>query len=188
MIPPIVFPSEFPILHTERLTLKQATLEDAPSLLSLKSNQEFMKFLGQYPMKHVNEAEDYIRRNLDGFANKKGIQWKLCEHDNDRFLGYLGFWNIEYDHYRTEVGYGLHPDFQGKGYMKEGLKAMIHYMMTVMNIHHIKADIDPLNISSRNVLLSVGFRKNAYVRENYYFDGRFIDSEYYGMIPSDLEH
>ena len=186
MIPPIRFPSDFPVIHTAQLTLCQHELTDAKGLFELRSNIGFMKYLGKYPMQQLSEAEDYIRKKFDGFKNKRGISWKICKKDNTQFIGYLGFWVIEYEHYRTEIGYGIHPSFQGQGYMKEALKAATSYMLTTMNIHHIKADIDPLNIASRNTLLAVGFRKNAYVRENYYFNGKFIDSEYYGMISKDL--
>ena len=101
-------------------------------------------------------------------------------------IGYCGFWDIQYDHFRTEIGYGLNPSFQGKGFTQEALRAMTKYMLINMNIHHIKADIDTRNIASRKVLLNIGFKKEGLARENFYYNGKFLDSEYYGMIASDL--
>ncbi len=186
MVTTIIFPEEFPVLETERLTLKMAQLEDAASLFQLRSSPDFMKYLGRDPMKEVSEAEDYIQRISDGFKNKTGLSWKICEKGTDQFIGYCGFWEIEYNHYRTEIGYGLNPTFQGRGYMKEALTAMTRFMLLEMNIHHIKADIDTRNIASRQVLLSIGFKKEGLARENFYYNEKFLDSEYYGMIASDL--
>lgn len=188
MNPSIHFPSEFPVLKTERLVLSCPELTDAKALFDLRSDEEFMKYLGKYPMKEVREAEDYIQRIQDQFQAKQGISWKIATQDNPQFIGYIGFWQIEYEHYRTEIGYGINRNFQGKGYMKEALTALTHYAFNSLNIHSIKADIDPLNVASRQLLLACGFKKEAYIRENYYFDGKFIDSEYYGMIQSDLIH
>ena len=188
MVPDIIFPAEFPILETERLTLKMAQIKDAPSLFKLRSSLEFMTYLGRDAMKKVSEAEDYVKRISSGFENKTGLSWKICEKNSDQFIGYCGFWEIDYQHYRTEVGYGLNPDYQKKGFMKEALTAMTKYMFKEMKIHHIKAEIDPKNIASSKLLKSVGFYKIGYATENYYYNGKFSDSEYYGLILKDLSN
>ena len=43
-----------------------------------------------------------------------------------------------------------------------------------------------LNELSKNVLKKMGFQKEAYFRENYYYDGQFLDSEIYCLLKSDL--
>jgi len=182
----IHFPELFPELETERLRLTLPNHEDAKGLYELRSDPNFMKYIGKYPMKKHSEAEEYIQKIQDQFQAKQGISWKISEKGNSNFIGYIGFWQIEFEHFRTEIGYGIHPSSQGKGYMKEALHSVTNYAFKELNIHSIKADIDPLNISSRQLLLACGFRKEAYIRENYFFDGKFIDSEYYGMIQSDI--
>ncbi|MBL4708871.1 MAG: GNAT family N-acetyltransferase [Flavobacteriales bacterium] len=166
------------------MTLPELT--DAKELFELRSNPEFMKYIGKYPIKEISEAQDYIQRIQDQFKAKQGVSWKISEKGSDRFIGYIGFWQIEFEHFRTEIGYGLHSSYQGKGYMKEALNLLTQYAFKELNIHSIKADIDPLNVGSRQLLLACGFKKEAYIRENYFFDGEFIDSEYYGIIQSDI--
>lgn len=187
MVPAIKFPIYFPVLETKRLSLKCSELKDAKELFELRSNKDFVKYLGRDPMKDIAEAEEYIQKQLTGFEKQTGISWKICEKNSDILIGYCGFWEIDYQHYRTEIGYGLNPNFQGKGYMKEALTAMTGYMLLDMNIHHIKADIDVNNAASRSVLKSIGFKLEGLARENYYYNGKFLNSEYYGLISKDLK-
>ena len=182
----ITFPSLFPQLETERLSLKMVQMEDAKDLFDLRSSPEFMKYLGRDMMQDVSEAEEYIDRIKRGFQNKTGLSWKICYKNSNNFIGYCGFWEINYQHFKTEIGYGLNPLFQAKGFMTEALSSMTNYMFSEMNIHHIKADIDPLNISSRRVLEKVGFYRIGLAKENYFYNGRFMDSEYYGMIKNEI--
>ena len=57
----------------------------------------------------------------------------------------------------AEVGYMLHPDFQGKGIMQEALIKVIDYGFSSMNLNVIVADLHPDNIKSVNVLQKNGF-------------------------------
>ena len=38
------------------------------------------------------------------------------------------------------------------------------------------ADVNPANDASQLLLLSLGFEQEAYFRENYYFNGKFLDT------------
>jgi ribosomal-protein-alanine N-acetyltransferase len=51
-----------------------------------------------------------------------------------------------------------------------------------MNLHTIKANINTGNDASRQMLLKHGFLKEALFRQDYYFNGKFLDSEIYGLI------
>jgi ribosomal-protein-alanine N-acetyltransferase len=51
-----------------------------------------------------------------------------------------------------------------------------------MNLHSIEANINPENIASRKLLEKTGFVREAYFKENYFFNGKFIDSEIYSLL------
>jgi len=56
-----------------------------------------------------------------------------------------------------------------------------------MKLHSIEANVNPLNEKSKKVLERVGFKKEAYFRENYLFDGKFLDSVIYSLLEKDLQ-
>ena len=90
------------------------------------------------------------------------------------------------DHCRGEIGYALSPEFWGKGYMTEALNKMIDFAFNDLKLHSIEANVNPNNNSSIKLLKRCGFRKEAHYRENYLFNGEFIDSIIYSLLESDL--
>lgn len=182
----IIIPNNFPERFTKRLHLQNFKLDDAKELFEIRSDKEFVKYLGTYPMKTLEEAENMIQGNIDSFNNKEGLSWKICEKGSERLIGYIGFWRINQNHFRGEIGFGIHPNYQNKGYMKEACRAVLDYGFSFLNIHSVLADTDSLNIASQKLLVSQGFKKEGVLRESFYFDGEFIDSVYFGLLESDF--
>ena len=89
-------------------------------------------------------------------------------------------------HCRGEIGYALKPEYWGKGFMTEALKTIIDFGFHKMNLHSIEANVNPKNQKSKKLLKRLGFRKEAYFRENYLFEGKFLDSEIYSLLKKDL--
>ena len=66
--------------------------------------------------------------------------------------------------------------------MKEAVKESLDWIFSRTNIHSIEANIHPDNDSSAALLKSMGFVQEAYLRENYYFNGVFKDSIIYSLV------
>jgi len=184
MEPPINFPDIHPILETERLDLKPSTLANTNDFFEIRSNPEFMKYIGLHPMTQISEAEEYIQRILDGFKSKTGLSWKICEKKSDKLIGYIGFWSIDYTHFRTEIGYSLHQDYHRKGYLTEALNTLTHFTFNQLGIHSVLADADVKNVATIKLLEKCGFKKEAHFKESFYFDGKFLDSAIYCKVKN----
>ena len=102
-------------------------------------------------------------------------------------IGYFGYWRLIRKHCRGEIGYALHPKVWGNGYMKETLDCLIPFGFNEMNLHSIEANLNPNNGNSERLLQRFGFKKEAYFRENYLFNGKFNDSVIYSLLESDLK-
>jgi ribosomal-protein-alanine N-acetyltransferase len=61
----------------------------------------------------------------DGLEKNEGVTWGIFLKDGSPLKGTIGFWRIQKEHYRAEIGYLLHPSMQGKGIMSEALKAVL---------------------------------------------------------------
>lgn len=182
----LFFPDEFPVLTTPRLDLKAFTIEDASPFFQLRSDPQFVKYLSTYPMSELKEAQNFIESILSDFNSKKGISWKISLKGSDQLIGYIGFWRMEKQHLRTEVGFGMAREFQNKGYMSEALHKILHYGFDTLLMHSTMANIDARNQASERLLQKIGFRLEAQFREDYYFDGEFLDSHIYCLLREDL--
>ncbi len=174
--------SPFPVLKTERLILRKTEMTDAPAMFVQRSDPRIMKYLDRKPCETVEEAAAFIRMITDNLDNNNGISWAITTHDSDEMIGSIAIWRIVKEHYRGELGYVLLPEYQGKGMMYEALNAVIAYGFTDMGLHSLEANINPDNAASQKVLERHGFVREAYFRENYYSNGKFLDSAIYSLV------
>lgn len=185
--PDINFPEEFPKIETDRLSLISFSPNDVDSFFNLRSDEDFMMYLGQHPLKKKATARDRIHDIIHDFNTGEGLSWKIALKGSTELIGYIGFWRIDYRHARAEIGFGLDQEHQHQGYMSEAMNAVLDYGFHQMNLNSIKADVDPENEGSIQLLEHSSFQKEAHFRENYYFDGMFLDSAFYCILASDFK-
>ena len=172
----------FPDLETDRLLLRQIVLADAVEILALRSDDRVMQFIGRPKMSSVEEARTWIEKFDTALAQNEGITWAITLKTDKKLVGTIGFWRLEKEHYRAEIGYMLNPDWQGKGLMHEAFDPVLKYGFAKMNLHSIEANVYPENTSSRKILEKNGFVQEGYFKENYFHDGTFTDTAVYSLV------
>lgn len=177
---------QLPDIETKRLLLRKHKSTDAQALFELRNNDEVMRYIDRPRQKNVNEAEVFIQTMNEQFDKGMSLAWVISFKDNpDLMLGNIGYWRTDLDNHRAEIGYMLHPDYWRQGIISECVAAVIDFGFNTVGLHSINANINPGNNASRQLLLKHGFIKEAYFREDYYFEGKFLDSEMYGLLASD---
>lgn len=176
----------FPVITTGRLILREITTKDAPDIFFLRSNEAVLKYLDKEPEKSVEATIAWIELIKQNQENNDGILWGITFKESDIVIGTICYWRLVKEHYRAEIGYALHPGHQGKGIMDEAMKAVLQYGFEIMKLHSVEANVNPANEASRKLLEKNGFVQEAYFRENYYYNGKFIDSAIYSLLaPKD---
>jgi ribosomal-protein-alanine N-acetyltransferase len=180
--------SPFPLLTTKRLLLGRIQDNDAAALLSLRSDEKVMQFIDKERTKTIAEATTLIKRITDDANNNEGITWHISlKDDPEKLVGTIGLWRIIKQHYRAEIGYMLHPQLWGRGFMREALDAVIDFGFNIQ-LHSIEAHINPSNIASASILEKMGFIREAYFKEDYYFRGKFLDSAIYSLLKTRIKN
>ena len=175
--------SPFPEIKTERLLLRRMTTNDAKEILFLRSSKEVMKYIDREIIKSEKEAQLFINKIDASLNSNNGIMWGITLKEQPRrLIGNIGYWRLVKEHYRAEVGYMLHPSFWKKGIMREALLSVIDFGFDKMNLHSIEANINPGNAASARLLKSTGFIKEAYFKEDYFFNGTFHDTIIYSRL------
>jgi ribosomal-protein-alanine N-acetyltransferase len=174
--------SPFPELETARLYLKQMTPGDAPALFELRSNPRVMQYIDRPLATKVDDASALIQLVIGMLEKNDAITWGIFSKEEPALKGTIGFWRIQKEHYRAEIGYLLHPQLQGRGLMQEAITAVLHYGFSTMKLHSVEANIKPGNIASEKLLLRNGFVQEGYFRENYFYNGVFGDSQVFSLL------
>jgi ribosomal-protein-alanine N-acetyltransferase len=172
----------FPNLETERLLLRRVNNNDVNEIFVLRSDTEIMKYIPRPLVKNKEEALEHIATINTKIDSNEGINWGITIKGNNTLIGIIGFYRIEIENYRAEIGYILHPNHSGKGIVSEAVKKLLEYGFNTMKLHSTIGVISPENYASAKVLEKNGFIKEAYFKENQYFEGRFLDSAVYSLV------
>ncbi len=177
----------FPLIKTKRLLLRRITRKDVKEIFFLRSDKRVLHYLDVAPAAAKKVAFEFIKKVQDAIKNGDGITWGISIKNKPNLIGTIGFWRIIKVHYRAEIGYILHPEYWGKGITQEAMTAVIKYGFKQMKLHSVEANVNPYNAASIRLLKKNGFVKEAYFRENYYFDGKFLDTAIYSLIISNYK-
>ena len=176
--------SPFPSLSTNRLNLRRLSEKDDEAMFFLRSDREMLQFLDR--TRSIDEARQWIHTINEGIDNNQQIAWAITLKNDSKLIGTITFWNVQKEHYRAEIGYALHTKFQGQGLMQEAMTSVLEYGFNTLNFHSVEANVNPGNKRSIQLLEKNGFVREAYHRENYYYNGHFLDSAIYSLIkPAD---
>ncbi len=147
----------FPVLTTDRLTLRKLGLSNADGIFALRSDPAVIRYTGIKQYITISQAEDYIKKIDRDLENGQSIMWSISLTASSQFVGSICIWNITEDGRCAEIGYDLLPAFHGKGFMQEAVKAVIEYGFHGMKLDKIVADLRTENIQSVMLLERSGF-------------------------------
>lgn len=172
----------FQNLETERLLLRRVDKNDANEVFALRSDPENMKYIPRPLVKTTEEALEHIAMIDSKIETNEGINWAITLKGNPKLIGIIGHYRIKPEHFRAEIGYMLLPEFHGKGFVSEAISKVVEYGFNEMKLHSIEAIIDPENTASAAVLEKNNFVKEAHLKENEFYDGKFLDTVIYSLL------
>lgn len=172
----------FPVLETNRLLLRQVTIEDVNEVLALRGNPDNMKFIPRPLVTTKEIALEHIQMISQKISDNTGINWAITLKGNPKLIGIIGHYRIQPENYRAEIGYMLLPEFQNQGITSEAINLILDYGFNQLNFHSVEAVIDPENFVSSKVLEKNGFSKEAHFIENEFWNGKFWDSVVYSLL------
>ncbi|MBF4493571.1 GNAT family N-acetyltransferase [Flavobacterium sp. MR2016-29] len=147
-------------IETERLILREIFLSDADGMFELDSNPNVHLFVGNKPIKHIEESILQIE-NIQKQYKKFGIgRWAVILKETNEFLGWSGikFSTDKINNHQNfyEIGYRFIEKHWGKGYATEAGKAFVDYAFNEMKVDAIYAYADAGNENSRRILEKLG--------------------------------
>jgi ribosomal-protein-alanine N-acetyltransferase len=176
----------FPTLETPRLVLRELVPADVEVIHRIQSDPQVVRYFGRPAHATLAESEKKLQIVFDALRDTTGIRWGLALRDGGALAGTCGIWRWNKDHRFAEIGYELAPAYWGRGLMVEALSPILRYGFTKMDLHRVEATIDPENQASRRVLEKLGFKRDALMRENWLYNGKFTDSAIYSLLDREF--
>lgn len=175
----------FPHLHTARLHLRQIKPSDAPALLAIHSDTEWMRWYGVDPISDIEQADQLAELFAGWFKAGTGYRWALERVQDHRLIGTCGLFRWNKSWRNCVIGYEILRDCHGQGYMREALAAVLDYGFHGMHLHRIQAETHPDNQASIGLATRLGFRFEGVHREQAFWGGCYHDLNCYSLLDRD---
>jgi [ribosomal protein S5]-alanine N-acetyltransferase len=152
--------STFPILRTERVTLRQLSINDQHAIFALRSDPEINKYLNRQLCKTNEDAINFINKVNDNIEKGIALYWAISMTDTKTFVGTICLFDFSSEKNSCELGYELMTQFQGQGIMKEAAQVVIDYVFQTLKLRNILAFTHCDNQNSTKLLSKFDFVKS----------------------------
>jgi [ribosomal protein S5]-alanine N-acetyltransferase len=151
----------FPILTTERLTLRQLSDSDVQEIFLLRSDTLINKYLDRQPCKKLEDALKFIQK----IKSNSFSYWAIAQKGNEKLVGTICLLDVSEELKKCEIGYELLTEYQGKGIMREAAKKIIEYAIHTLGLKTIDAYTHKDNQRSISLLKELKFKSTDRVDE-----------------------
>ncbi len=172
-------------LETERLLLREWTLQDASDVFDYASGAKVGPMAGWKPHDDLEETKQIIQMFIEA-----GDTWAIEYRQNHKVIGSIGLHQpkrktIEFD---RELGYALSEHYWGQGLIPEAADAVIAYAFNELQISTLLVSHFSFNIQSKRVIEKLGFVFHKHLDRSWKrYDGEILDEEVYLMTLEDYQ-
>ena len=171
-------------IQTQRLELREAREGDLNDFHEIFSNHDVMRYWAWPTHTTIERTKRYLNEMMASTTNGiiefvivlpalRPLGSSSAATSKDKVIGVAGIW----DEAVGEIGYMLHRDYWGLGYMSETLAALIPLFWR-KGAEKLVADVDPRNGDSIKVLNKNGFVETGREKNTFESDLGWCDSVY----------
>ena len=164
-------------LETQRLIIRDFTVDDAKDLHEILGDDETMK--------NCELAYDFAKTKkfLEDFCIQRNGAVAVVLKENNKVIGYILFNDLEEDVY--EMGWFFNREYWGLGFAYEACSKVIEYAFEELNVHKIFAETIDV-VKSVGLMKKLGMTQEVIQRsQTRGNDGVWQDLYFYGLLEED---
>lgn len=174
------------MIQSTNITLREITLEDTPLIIkwrnapSVKNN-----FVYRGSLTEENHRKYYEEKILTGNV----AQFIIVENESQAPIGSVYLRDIDHENAKAEFGIFIgEENKRGKGYGKQAANLICRYGFEKLGLNRITLRVFPYNLSAINAYESVGFKQEAYFRQDVKINGKFEDMIHMAILSSEYKN
>lgn len=181
--------TQFPIITTERLRLREPRAMDREAIYDMWSDPHVTLYLPHLAHHRLEDTDIQLHDYAYRYRRHLAITWAITFKDReDELLGTCSFHHFGANHRRAETGYALRTQFWRQGITYEAMLAILNYGFGDLDLQRIEALIDDANTASKNLLLKLGFTYEGCLRERALIGDTLKDEHYYSILKREWPH
>jgi len=175
-------------LHTERLTLRAATADDAEVTFAYRQ----LDSVGQWITETPTDLASYRSTFTDPARLASAVIVELDgETIGDFMLRVEDAWAqkeiaAQARDRQVELGWVLDPNYTGHGYATEAVRELLRFCFEDLGVHRVVATCFTGNDASWRLMERVGMRRETHtIRDSLHRSGAWLDGFTYAMLADE---
>jgi RimJ/RimL family protein N-acetyltransferase len=154
-------------LGTERLDIREFGQDDAGLV------REVLRSGGWLPLSTALVEPDEYPADVEWWLadavqeprrERTGLNLMMLARDEDRIAGWIYLTHVDQFARSAEIGYGVRPGDQGRGFATEALVALTRWALTVGGLQRVWLHVAIDNLASLRVAQKAGFTREGTLR------------------------
>lgn len=169
-------------IETERLLLRPFRADDVEAFHAIHAYPEVVRYLYfDSPTREI--ARTMLEKRVRHVEIvREGDKLLLALELGGAVIGDVSLTLLSAEHKQGEIGFALHPDYQGKGLAREAAEAMLRLGFEDLGLHRIFGRLDARNAASAKLLERLGMRREGHILENEFVKGEWTDELLYAVL------
>ncbi|TGD77683.1 GNAT family N-acetyltransferase [Hymenobacter wooponensis] len=170
-----------------RIRLRPLLPTDHPSFATYRADPQVARYQGFAPYTAADAAA-FIEANAQTPIPPEPGQWvqlALTRAADGVLLGDCALHRQAAEPRFGEFGITLAPAWQGQGYAREAVLALLGYCFEELVLHRVLALTDVRNQGCVHLLESVGMRREAHFQHNGWYKGEWCDELQYALLATE---
>lgn len=184
-----IYLNKLPADDSKEIYFESISLTGLDEMHKYSTNDKFYEFFEFNAFKSKTETEQYLKKLINRTklidGDIQAMYWFVRLKEDSKLLGSAALVNINQNRKSAEIGYGIDPNYWGKGYVLLLQNALIRYTFESLGLNRLHGITMVNNERTISSIYAAGFKKEGILRDYYFKDNRFIDGLKYSMLKTD---
>ena len=173
------------LIVDENIRLKEIGFEHLRPIFNTIDSQR--DYLGEWlPFVELTKDISFTNQFIENYLNSDKINLTFAITYQKQFAGLVGLKDTDLDNQKTEIGYWLSKNHQGRGIVTKSCKTLIDYVFGNMNINRIQIKAATENLKSRAIPERLGFTFEGIERDGELHTRGFVDLAIYSLLKKEV--
>lgn len=171
-----------------RIGLRALEQEDLATLRDWRNREHYRKYFREYRELNLENQRRWFESQV--IKENRTIMFGVVELDSGTLIGACGLCYINWVHRHADLSIyigkdDLYIDTDRGGYAWETLDLLFAYGFDQLNLHKVWTEIYEFDTKKHELFERYGLARDGILRDNYFYDGAYMDSHLYSILDSD---
>ena len=181
--------NKLPVDDSKLIYFEPISLTGLDEMHKYSINEKFYDFFEFNAFKSKTETEQYLKKLINRTklidGDIQAMYWFVRLKEDSKLLGSAALVNINQNRKSAEIGYGIDPNYWGKGYVLLLQNTLINYTFESLGLNRLHGITMVNNERTISSIYAAGFKKEGILRDYFFKDNRFINGLKYSMLKTD---